>query len=221
LTLKSKTLKLRTMKLSHSLLVAIALALGCNQSGSTQPPVTETQPPALPPGHPDMTGQKPALPPGHPSLDMSAQQLPAGATAGSTTNPQWVVPKDWQPGNVSSMRRASFILKGVENKTAEVVVTVFPGEVGGLVANVNRWRGQLGLEPATAETFGQIPFPKLDVNGIPAIVVDFANKATGKRMIVATILREGNSWFFKMTGDAPVVEAQKTAFLEFVKSVKF
>jgi hypothetical protein len=38
---------------------------------------------------------------------------------------------------------------------------------------------------------------------------------------VATIPHAGNSWFFKMTGDAPLVEAQKEAFLEFVKSVKF
>ena len=32
---------------------------------------------------------------------------------------------------------------------------------------------------------------------------------------------EGNSWFFKITGDAPLVEAPKDAFMQFVKSVKF
>jgi cysteinyl-tRNA synthetase len=34
-------------------------------------------------------------------------------------------------------------------KEAEVAVTVFPGTVGGLTANVNRWRGQIGLPPAS------------------------------------------------------------------------
>jgi hypothetical protein len=41
------------------------------------------------------------------------------------------------------------------------------------------------------------------------------------RMIVVTIPNAGNSWFFKMTGDAPLVGAQKDSFLQFVKSVKF
>ena len=209
------------------LLFAIVLAIGCNQSGSTPPPTVETKPaasamqlPVLPPAHPDVSGQKPALPAGHPPIDMSAQQLPPGTTAGAATNPQWVVPQDWQPGKQSSMRRASFVVNGAENQAAEISVTAFPGDVGGLLANVNRWRGQIGLEPTTGEKVADLT-QKLDVNGAPATVVDFANDATGKRLLVATISHGGNSWFFKMTGDLPVVEAQKAAFLDFVKSVKF
>jgi hypothetical protein len=40
-------------------------------------------------------------------------------------------------------------------------------------------------------------------------------------MLVATIPHKGVSWFFKITGDASLVEAQKETFLAFVQSVKF
>lgn len=218
---------MKLFRCSPYLFVAIVLGLGCNQSGSTPPPTAATnpaaaatQPPVLPPGHPDLSGQKPALPPGHPAIDMSAQQFPPGATAGDATNPHWNAPTDWQPGNLSSMRRASFLVKGADSQAAEIAVTVFPGDVGGLLANVNRWRGQIGLEPTTAVKVAVLT-QTLDVNGVAATVVDFANDATGKRILVAMIPHGGNSWFFKMTGDKPVVEAQKAAFLDFVKSVKF
>ena len=218
---------MKLLRFPWYLLVALGLALGWNPAGATPPPAaepppaaTDTPPPALPPGHPDISGQKPALPAGHPNMEMSAQQLPPGTAASDATNPHWAVPKDWQPGKPSSMRRASFIVKGTDNQVAEIAVSVFPGDVGGLLANVNRWRGQIGLEPTTAEKLADL-VQKLDANGIAATVVDLANAATGKRMLVATIPHGGNSWFLKMTGDKPVAEAQQAAFLEFVKSVKF
>lgn len=124
------------------------------------------------------------------------------------------------------MRRASFVAKGADGQTADIAVTVFPGDVGGLVANINRWRGQLGLGPIAPDEISSIT-SNLDVNGTKATAVDFeggtspAGATHPQRLIVVTIPHAGNSWFFKMTGDAPLVEAQKEAFLQFVNSVKF
>ena len=156
---------------------------------------------------------------------MSAQMLPPG-TAADVPNPQWTVPKDWQEGKASSMRRASFVAKGEDGQTAEIAVTVFPGSVGGLVMNLSRWRGQIGLGPVAPVEVSAMT-SNLDVNGIKTTVVDFAGdtppagKTHPQRMVVVTVQHEGNSWFFKMTGDAPLVEAQKETLLQFVKSVKF
>ena len=33
----------------------------------------------------------------------------------------------------------------------KITILTFPGDVGGRLANINRWRGQVGLEAATAE----------------------------------------------------------------------
>ena len=124
------------------------------------------------------------------------------------------------------MRRATFLVKGADGQTAEIAVSVFPGDVGGLMANINRWRGQIGLGPVAPDEIAGIT-SDVDVNGTKATVVDFKadtappGKTQPPRMIVVTVPNAGNSWFFKMTGDAPLVGAQKESFLQFVKSVKF
>ena len=201
-----------------SMTAGLLLAGGCGryEKQSTPPP---SKPPA-----PEVV-KTAELPPGHPPIDMSAQKLPPGAMA-DATDPQWSVPKDWQQGKQSPMRRGSFVAKGADGQTADIAVTVFPGDVGGMAANVNRWRSQIGLGPIHPDQVDALA-TKLDVNGLAATVVDFANemappdKNHPQRMLVATIPYKGNSWFIKMTGDAPLVEAQKETFLQFVKSVKF
>jgi hypothetical protein len=207
-------------RLVHCSFVAAALVVaGCNQSESTSQPA----PPQAPASQ---EATKPAaLPPGHPDIGMSAQALPPGAAA-DASNPQWTVPTDWQEGKASAMRRATFLAKAADGQTAEIVVSVFPGDVGGLLANINRWRGQIGLGPVAPDEISGIT-SDLVINGAKATVVDFKadtaspGKTQPLRMVVVTIPHAGNSWFFKMTGDAPLVEAQKGIFLQFVKSVKF
>ena len=109
---------------------------------------------------------------------------------------------------------------GTEEKGAEIAVTVFPGDVGGPLANLNRWRGQLGLEP-----YKELPNlgtqTKLMVDGIESRIDNIVNPSDARRMIVVTVPKSGHSWFFKMTGDATVVAAQREAFVKFVQSVKF
>ncbi len=124
------------------------------------------------------------------------------------------------------MRRATFLVKGADGQTAEVVVSVFPGDVGGLLANINRWRGQIGMGPAAPDEISSFT-SDMEVDGTKSTVVDLKADAVppGKtqppRMLVVTVPHAGSSWFFKITGDAPLVAAQKDAFLQFVKSVKF
>jgi hypothetical protein len=220
-----------------SVFAAALVFVGCGQSESTSQtpaPVAPAAPAvdsgakpqaALPSGHPDISGMSTqGLPPGHPGMGAMGA-LPPGAAAGGP-NPEWTVPKDWEVGTGSAMRRATFVVKGSDGQGAEVVVSSFPGDVGGLVANINRWRGQIGLGPVAPDEVSGMT-SDLVVNGVKATVVDFkadsapADKAPPARMIVVTIPHAGNSWFFKITGPAPLVEAQKAAFLQFVESVKF
>ncbi|MEI6084219.1 MAG: hypothetical protein WCS70_07955 [Verrucomicrobiota bacterium] len=213
---------MHTINRAYSMLVATALIVGCNRS--EQKPTPPPAPPApvqaeLPAGHPPIPAPPAQLPAGHPPIDMSQQTLPPG-TAADAMNPKWDVPASWQPGKASSMRRASYLVKGDGDKSAEIVVTVFPGDVGGLLANVNRWRGQLGLAPTTAAEIDATT-TKLTVAGEPAIQVDFKNDATGTRMIVVTVPHGGNSWFYKLTGPTAIVEAAKAEFVKFTESTKF
>ena len=211
-------------RLIYSLVVAVALVgAGCNNSNET----SQTPPPAPAPAPASApAAQTPALPPGHPDISsMSAQSLPPGS-ASDAPNPKWSVPADWQEGSASSMRRATFVVKGADGQGAEIAVSVFPGDVGGLMANINRWRGQMGMGPLAPDEISGIT-SNVDVDGEKSTVVDFKTdsappgKTQPQRMIVVTVPHAGNSWFFKMTGDAPLAGAQKEAFLQFVESSKF
>ena len=44
------------------------------------------------------------------------------------------------------MRLASYEVADKNGSRLDFSVTSFPGDVGGLLANVNRWLGQIGME---------------------------------------------------------------------------
>jgi hypothetical protein len=49
------------------------------------------------------------------------------------------------------------------------------------------------------------------------------NPTTGQpaRLVGAMVTQAGQTWFYKLMGDAKVVEAQKAAFAKFVQTVKY
>ena len=116
------------------------------------------------------------------------------------------------------MRLASFLVTGPGGK-ADVSVTMFPGDAGGLLANINRWRTQqLGL-PAVQEADLEKLLSPLELPAGRAMLADMSdNKQT--RLVAAIVPREGNTWFFKMMGDDAVVGAEKASLIQFVKSMK-
>ena len=59
----------------------------------------------------------------------------------ATVAPEWTKPPGWAELPPTSMRLGNFTAGGGQ---AEITVMTFPGNVGGLLANVNRWRGQAG-----------------------------------------------------------------------------
>ena len=63
----------------------------------------------------------------------------------------WNVPKHWIPKDKGSLRLASYQIP-VLDYFADISVTKFGGDAGGIKANVNRWRKQLDLDPQTIET---------------------------------------------------------------------
>jgi hypothetical protein len=73
-------------------------------------------------------------------IPKEAPARPVMAAAPNSDNVHWQAPAGWQerPGN--GMRRASFQIAGADGAQADMAVTVFPGDVGGDLANVNRWR---------------------------------------------------------------------------------
>ncbi len=107
---------------------------------------------------------------------------------------------------------------------AEVNVAAMGGEGGGLLANVNRWRGQIGLGAISENDLSQLA-QSLDVSGGTATVVDFTGKdaKTGAptRLVGAIVAQSGQTWFYKLMGDASIVARQKERFHEIHQSANY
>ena len=119
------------------------------------------------------------------------------------------------------MRKGSYAIVGTDGAEADLSITAFPGDVGGNLANVNRWRGQLELPPLTESELEPV-MNHLHVADLHADVVEFANPKAAKpqRMIGAIIPHEGATWFFKLTGPDALVSQNKEAFLAFLNTIK-
>lgn len=145
--------------------------------------------------------------------------------ATSSKLPAWEVPGSWQEQPPSSMLLARFAVKDQSSGKAEVTVSAFPGDVGGLLPNVNRWRNQIGLAPIDTPELAKAVSP-LELDGIKATLVEMANpkpSAAGspQRIIVALVPHGGQTWFFKLLGDDAAVAKEKAALLKFVQSIRF
>ncbi len=159
----------------------------------------------------------------------NAKRIPTEPSGGKETadpltgKPSWDVPASWREVSPSELLLAKFLVGGNEGG-AEVTVSAFPGSTGGVLANVNRWRGQVGLAPVD-EAEANKHATSLDVMGGRAMLVDVSGKnaKTGQpaRLIGVIVPREGQTWFYKLMGDPGVAEREKSAFLKFVQSVRY
>jgi len=136
--------------------------------------------------------------------------------------PQWIVPSDWKEQPPGQMVLARFLLPGGGNTKTEVTISVFPGETGGLLANVNRWRRQVGQPDIEVSQLGKQTMP-LDVAGGKATLVDVSGTKSGQktRLIGVIVPKAGETWFYKLIGDEQIAEQQKTAFFKFVQTVHY
>ncbi len=123
-------------------------------------------------------------------------------------------PEGWDTGKASSMRAASFAVTDGE-QSVDISAMMAGGDE---LANVNRWRGQIGLEDVTQETLDETA-RELDVDGQTARLFNLIGE---EQTIVAVIVPQGGqSWFFKMMGDPALAERELANFEAFVTSVKF
>ena len=136
---------------------------------------------------------------------------------------KYILPEGWKEKPLTQMRVASFEASG-NGKTADVSVIPMGGMAGGNLANVTRWRGQVGMEPVDDAAVQKMT-EKVVIAGQDADLFDIAGTSAGgggaQRIIASVLHRDDTAWFFKITGDANLVEQQKPAFISFLKTVSF
>lgn len=161
---------------------------------------------------------KEAPPPEAASADMASQTVPTAQGGHDLT---WTAPDQWIAKATSPMRRGSFTIQGPDGSTADLSITAFPGDVGGTLANVNRWRGQIQLPPIDEATLAK-SLTIVQAQDVVLTMVEMANPgvANPQRILGALINLEGNTWFFKLIGPDTLVAAEKNTFVDFLKTVK-
>ena len=157
-------------------------------------------------------------------VTVAMQNGSAGLPPAPAGNPaKWVKPEGWSEQPLSEMRLGSFKVDGSNATSADVSVTAFPGDAGGLAPNVNRWRGQLQLPPLEEDQLQQT-IQRTEVEGVQTYLVDIQtpdNAAKPSRILGAVLETPDRTWFVKMTGSPELIESQRQKFLDFVKSFRF
>jgi len=134
------------------------------------------------------------------------------------------LPEGWREESGGAMRAATFSIADASgNPAAEMAVLPFPGAAGLQdLQLVNMWREQVGLKPATEAELKQLTQP-IEAAGHPGKLFDISGgpDAQGNRIMVAVVPEGRFMWFFKLTGRSAVIDAQKDAFVDFLKTVRF
>lgn len=148
--------------------------------------------------------------------------------AASRENPlTWVVPQGWtevEESNSSSMRLIN--LKFGEGGAGECYLSAMPGSAGGLEANINRWRGQMGLPGYSAEELANLPKKNFLNRESTFVSFDGDFKAVGaaeatKNFRLVGLVQPAPEFtlFVKMTGPKELIEKNEAAFDQFIQSI--
>lgn len=131
----------------------------------------------------------------------------------------WTLPSGWSESRGGGGMRYATLRSPVAGKV-DVSVTVLSGEAGGELANVNRWRNQIGLPPLDAAALAAARKPVRAKLG-PVSLYDFTSEGAQRSRVVAgfTVV-EGNTWFVKMSGDEGPVGAARPDFVRIVESLR-
>lgn len=191
-------------------LAGLLLASGCRDPKITTYRIPKEKDPAPP-------AAASAAPAASPGATMANTPVTTADGPGLT----WTAPAHWTAKPASAMRKGSYAIAGDAGAAADLSITAFPGDVGGDLANVNRWRSQIQLPPIAAAELATTT-SHLDYNGLHLTYVDLTStSATAPQRVLGAIIPHGEAtWFFKLTGPAPLIAREQTAFADFLKTIR-
>ncbi|MCP4091934.1 MAG: hypothetical protein GY747_00660 [Planctomycetes bacterium] len=146
---------------------------------------------------------------------------PPPAQAGATEK-GFVLPDGWRIGPEKSMRTLNLLA----GESSECYLILLGGEAGGLGPNINRWMGEVGLDPLTDTEIAALPTVKLFGVDSPLLEVSGDYKGMGgndgadSTVLGVALVRPSGSAFVKMVGPSTEVAAEKQRFIELVESLE-
>jgi hypothetical protein len=156
-----------------------------------------------------------------PAIDEPDTATQSEEAAPATTDPRypWAIPEGWVLDETPRRMRIATYMAPTPSGDQEVAVTRFPGRVGGELANINRWRGQMGLTPIAEADLEQY-IERFSADGFDGYQVRI-DSPQGV-MLAAGVFDNSieQTWFVRATlTEAAKADAIETDFFAMAKSI--
>ncbi len=129
--------------------------------------------------------------------------------------PTWEAPDHWQRKPTTSIRMGNYVVSGESGESLDFSITSFPGDVGGILANVNRWLGQVGMDATDESGLSRYMSDRM-IDEKPAKLV--IAESNDQALYAAILFHEGRSWFLKLMGDRNLARSEKKNFIGLLDS---
>ena len=128
-------------------------------------------------------------------------------------------PESWDLATPFGPEKARYSISEGLIGSATVSMTVLQGDGGGLLGNVNRWRGQLGLEPVEEKDLKDM-LKSVEALGDEAQLVDLTGTSKRSQLeerLIGVIAPQGElTWFYKLMGTPDLVGKSQEGFLSYL-----
>ncbi len=122
---------------------------------------------------------------------------------------RWSTPAGWTAQGPATMRLETFDLGG----GVSCWLTLLRGDGGGLVANVQRWAGQVGLPMLSTAELAALP--RWDVRGHQAAYVALLKDGDAEGLLAISVPLDGWSLYVRMRGPSSALRSHEAEFRTF------
>ncbi len=144
-----------------------------------------------------------------------APSLPPSQSQTSPHEPTWEAPDHWERKPSTRMRIGNYTVSNATGESLDFSITSFPGKVGGILANVNRWLGQVDMDPTDEEGLNNFLSDRI-IDEKPAKLV--IAESEEQALYAAILFHNDRSWFLKLMGNLELARSEKENFLSLIDS---
>ena len=133
----------------------------------------------------------------------------------------YTLPKNWEEIPSGKMVMKTFALNSQTKSEAKITLSVFPGDVGGVSANVSRWAKQIDITDVAAIQKVLVGIVKKQGKR-PFLYVNYLALTAGHQpsMLGGVYRFRDKTLFVKLSGHHHELEKNQVEFVAFLKSIK-
>lgn len=130
------------------------------------------------------------------------------------------LPENWLLQKPRQFRDVNIGFK--EDKDAACYLTVLNKNGGGILPNINRWRGEFNLKPLSKNTFKDGDHITFFDQQVSLIILsgNYKNKHEGWAMLACFYTNGSKAFTLKFVGPEELIANHKANFIQFSKSIK-